>query len=91
MQVREDNVKVIDKPEAPGYRMCTRTVLDTTVPGITFDEYGESNFCQYYDALAKRTVLRDPAVLQREFNDSIEAIRQAGRGKAYDCILGVSG
>src|SRR5690554_4074781 len=91
MQVREENVKVIADREEPGYRMCSRTVLDTTVPGITFDAHGESNFCHYYDALARRTVLRDPAVIQREFSASIEAIRQAGKGKSYDCILGVSG
>jgi N-acetyl sugar amidotransferase len=73
------------------YRMCSRTVLDTTIPGITFDENGESNFCQYYDALAARTVLRPPSILKREFDATIEAIKHAGRNKPYDCILGVSG
>lgn len=65
--------------------------MDTTVPGITFDEKGESNFCSYYDNLAKRTVLRNPAILKKEFETAVSSIKKAGEGKPYDCILGVSG
>ena len=71
--------------------ICTKTVLDTTVPGITFNNKGECNFCRYYEELANRTVLREPAVLREEFNAVINAIQSAGKNKSYDCILGVSG
>jgi N-acetyl sugar amidotransferase len=73
------------------YEMCTKTVLDTTVPNITFDENGESNFCRYYENLAKRTVLRKPEVLKKEFEALVKAIKDAGKNKPYDCVLGVSG
>ncbi|MFZ5973493.1 MAG: N-acetyl sugar amidotransferase [Bacteroidota bacterium] len=71
--------------------MCARTVLDTTVPNITFNEKGESNFCDYYDKLAAKTVNRSAAVLKNEFDKAIATIKKVGKGKKYDCILGVSG
>jgi N-acetyl sugar amidotransferase len=74
-----------------GYGMCTVTVMDTTVPGISFNEQGASNFCDYYQALAARTVLRDSTVLKAEYDVAIETIKQEGRKKKYDCILGISG
>lgn len=73
------------------YRMCSKTVLDTTVPGITFNEAGESNFCDYYNNLAKRTVLRDASVKKTEFENVIAQIKKSGEGHDYDCVLGVSG
>ncbi len=73
------------------YRICTKTVMDTTVPGITFNEKGECNFCGYYNHLASRTVLRDPQLLQNEFDKAIDTIKKAGKNKSFDCILGISG
>lgn len=73
------------------YQQCTRCVLDTTVPNIQFDGQGECNFCKYYDDLAARTVLRSPEILEREFRESIDAIKNAGAAKEFDCVLGVSG
>jgi N-acetyl sugar amidotransferase len=78
-------------PEIRNYEICTKTVLDTTVPNITFDENGECNFCRYYENLAKRTVLRPPEMLRSEFDSVIKAIQEAGKDKRYDCILGISG
>ena len=91
LETKEKVTTGVENATARGYRMCSRTVLDTTVPGITFDENGESDFCRYYDALAQRTVLRAPAILKKEFEQSIAAIKHAGKNKPYDCILGVSG
>ena len=79
----------IYSPQA--YRMCSVTVMDTTVPGITFNEKGESDFCQYYKSLAQRTILRDPAILKSEYKEAIQTIKYEGRKKPYDCILGISG
>lgn len=78
-------------PEIINGEICTKTVLDTTVPNITFDERGECNFCGYYQNLAKRTVLRSPEVLKKEFDSVISSIKSAGNNKQHDCVLGVSG
>lgn len=57
-------------------------------PDITFDENGVCNY--YYDYLAKapqRLFHNDPSQLER----IIEEIRKNGRGKDYDCLIGISG
>ncbi|MGE0587555.1 MAG: N-acetyl sugar amidotransferase [Cyclobacteriaceae bacterium] len=73
------------------YQICSKTVLDTSVPGISFNENGECNFCGYYKALADRTINRDFLVKRSEFDNVVKIIKQVGKGNEYDCVLGVSG
>ncbi|MEQ8362606.1 MAG: N-acetyl sugar amidotransferase [Cyclobacteriaceae bacterium] len=73
------------------YKMCSKTVLDTTVPGISFNETGECHFCDYYKTLADRTINRDAKVRATEFEKVVNIIKKSGKGKKYDCVLGVSG
>jgi N-acetyl sugar amidotransferase len=89
--VAKENPSSSEKEHSSGYRMCVKTVMDTTVPGITFNEKGECNFCDYYQSLASRTILRPEAILKSAFNEAIDVIKAEGKNKPYDCILGVSG
>ncbi|MBX7226688.1 MAG: N-acetyl sugar amidotransferase [Chitinophagales bacterium] len=73
------------------FRQCSKCVLDTTVPEIHFDKEGVCNFCHYYDTLANKSVNRSEEVKQKEFQELVSNIKEAGKGKTYDCILGVSG
>jgi N-acetyl sugar amidotransferase len=63
--------------------------MDNTDPDILFDENGVSNWWHDYQAL----VARRPAPEQRRrlLQETIAEINEAGRGKPYDCILGLSG
>jgi N-acetyl sugar amidotransferase len=72
------------------YRICTRCIMDTSDPDIVFDENGVCNHCtawfrraSFY-ALSAEERARRLAVLVQEIKDR-------GRGKEYDCIIGVSG
>ncbi len=72
------------------YQICTKTVLDTSYPGLTFDADGICS--QYWDFhnVVKPNWHPDAAgrkVLQQR----VEEIRAAGRGKDFDCLLGLSG
>lgn len=69
------------------YQMCTRCVMDTTDPDIQFDERGFCNHCAAMLDRMKTVVNTDPLQLEK----TVESIRREGRGKRYDCILGVSG
>ena len=69
------------------YQVCTRCIMDTTDPDIQFDEQGVCNHCMAMLERMKTVVNTDPKHLEQV----IEHIQQAGRGKRYDCILGVSG
>ena len=72
------------------YQMCTRCVMDTSDPEIVFDEQGVCNHCHQYDARAQRELL-SPEDRQRRLDALVETIKASGRGKEYDCVLGVSG
>lgn len=72
------------------YQICTICVMDTSDPDITFNHDGVCNHC-----LQHRRELRDQVVdgnAGRRRLDSIsDRIKREGVGKAYDCVIGVSG
>lgn len=72
------------------YQMCTRCVMDTTDPEITFDEHGVCNHCREFDEVISKNWFPN-AEGQRRLEVIVEQIKREGRGKEYDCILGLSG
>lgn len=72
-------------------QQCTKCVLDTTTSLISFDEKGVCNFCHDYNRVAEKTVLRPREIRYAEFDEKISEIKENGKGKVYDCILGLSG
>jgi N-acetyl sugar amidotransferase len=70
-------------------QVCTRCVYDETVPSISFDKEGVCNYCHMHDDLDRRypTGAEGERILQGIAGE----IRAAGRGKRYDCVVGVSG
>jgi len=70
-------------------KICTRCVMDDTVSGITYDEKGECTFCKMHDDLETKFPLNEET--PQKLQDIVDKIKQDGRAKQYDCILGVSG
>jgi N-acetyl sugar amidotransferase len=64
--------------------------MDTSDPDIVFDDRGECLHCKAYDEAVRTRVCTGEAG-RRELLRLVENIRQAGRGKDYDCVIGVSG
>ena len=64
--------------------------MDTTDPEITFDENGMCNHCHTYDRLVREHIVDGEAGHKRLLK-LVDSIERAGRGKKYDCIIGVSG
>src|SRR5210317_2103826 len=73
------------------YQICTKTVMDTVGdPDITFDENGVCNY--YYEFTSKLKIRVPPAEdAPKQLAAIVEKIKQSGKGKQYDCIIGVSG
>lgn len=73
------------------YQQCSISVMDTiSDPDIVFDEQGISNY--YYDykkAFAERVVTGQEG--RARFEQIAEQIKKDGKGKPYDCIMGLSG
>jgi N-acetyl sugar amidotransferase len=73
------------------YQQCSKTVMDTIAdPNITFDDQGISNYWFDYQKLAKKELLHGDAG-QQKWQNTIDQLKMAGKGKKYDCIIGVSG
>ncbi|MBO0356488.1 N-acetyl sugar amidotransferase [Hymenobacter sp. BT186] len=71
------------------YQRCTRCIMDTTVPGITFDAKGECNFCEVHNHMDKAFPLGEAG--RQKVQELAADIKRLGKGKKYDCVLGVSG
>ena len=59
-------------------------------PDIVFDENG---ICNYYYEFSDKLKIRVPApeLAEKELKVIVEKIKKSGKGKQYDCIIGVSG
>lgn len=70
--------------------MCSRCIYDSSVSGIYFDEQGVCNYCHQIEKLEQDygTGLKKG---EEALEKIIDEIKQAGSGKKYDCIVGVSG
>lgn len=73
------------------YAICVRCVMSTAAdPDISFDAQGQCSHCQRYDRLLPSRVQRGEAG-RALLEQMVARIKAAGRGREYDCIIGVSG
>jgi N-acetyl sugar amidotransferase len=72
------------------YQRCTRCVMDTTASDIIFDIAGHCNFCSDYLAKFGRSSVENSnsGETLRLF---VEKVKKQGKGKPYDCVVGISG
>jgi N-acetyl sugar amidotransferase len=64
--------------------------MDTSAPEVNFDVKGVCNFCKEFDETIEEynVSYEDKQAL---LNEIVTEIKEDGKGKEYDCILGVSG
>ncbi len=70
-------------------RVCTKGVWDESVPGINFDENGVSNYAKIFQKMLT-DFPRGEVGMKKWFMLS-EQIKNEGKDKPYDCIVGLSG
>ena len=72
------------------YQICAHCIMDTSDPGIVFDAQGWCDYCSNFDTRIKPKWHTD-----RQSKDGLELlanrILQEGKGKDFDCIIGLSG
>lgn len=72
------------------YQICTKTIMDTTDPGIVFNEKGESDYYTNF----KENIEPHWHTDQRGYDELMkiaEKIKKTTRNKDFDCIIGLSG
>lgn len=73
------------------YRQCSLSLHDTIAdPDIEFDDQGVSIYYYYYQE-AKQRHNSLGACTREQLNVVVEDMVRAGRGRSYDCLIGLSG
>jgi N-acetyl sugar amidotransferase len=73
------------------YQQCTVSVMDTIAdPNISFDNKGISNYYYEYLAAEKASVFTGDAG-KAKLKQVVDQIKLKGKGKSYDCVIGLSG
>ena len=69
--------------------ICTKCVLDDSVPELVIDEFGICNYCSLHDKILNKypSGVEGDKILKEFAKKAIKA----GATKQYDCVVGVSG
>jgi N-acetyl sugar amidotransferase len=70
-------------------QICKLGIYDESIPDIRFDATGKSNYAELFEKLVEAYPRGEVGL---EFwQSTVEQIKNAGKSKSYDCIIGVSG
>jgi N-acetyl sugar amidotransferase len=72
------------------YQICTKTIMDTSDPNIVFDTNGISDYYHNF----QNVILPNWHTDEKGYAELMvvaEKIKKEGRGKDFDCIIGLSG
>ena len=73
------------------FKICSKTVMDTSTSLIEFDTEGISNFYYEFQNLAAHTIFREKSILEDQLNASILKMKSNPSKDGYHCLLGLSG
>ena len=68
------------------HQVCSRCIMDTTAKDIYFDKDGICNYCSNF-LKRQNKAIKD----KKNLDELISKIKNNGKNKKYDCIVGVSG
>jgi len=72
------------------YQICSNCVMDTSDSEIVFDDNGVCDHCLGFETNVKPNWFPNE-IGKQKVEEMIEAIKSSGKGKQFDCILGLSG
>jgi N-acetyl sugar amidotransferase len=72
------------------YQICSKLVMDTSDPEIRFDHEG---ICNHYHEFQQTTLQNwsTDAAGRRKLEVAVDEMKKAGKGKEFDCLMGMSG
>lgn len=72
------------------HQICTKTIMDTSDPGIVFNNEGESDYyTNFINNIKPNWNTNEEGFL--ELMETANKIKAKGKGKDFDCIIGLSG
>jgi N-acetyl sugar amidotransferase len=88
---RSDAILSLVALDVERYWVCSRCVMDGSVPGVRFDSEGRCNFCSEFIVRWENRAQRGLISRQAMLDSLVADLKHRGRGRAYDCVVGVSG
>lgn len=70
-------------------QVCTRCIYDDTMAGISFDDEGVCNYCHQHDEMCSVYPAGEEG--KKRLQELVDDMKRQGKGKKYDCVVGVSG
>ena len=70
-------------------RSCSRCLFTSKIPGISFDGNGMCSYCSLHDQMTVQYPTGEKG--QHHLESLVKSIKESGKNKRFDCILGVSG
>lgn len=71
-------------------KICVKCIFDEYTPDISFNEFGICRYCEQVEQLRIEYKTGESEGEKRLFS-IIEEVKKSGKGKKYDCVIGVSG
>lgn len=65
--------------------------MDTTAADIVFDEHGICSYCTEFLERSSHIISELPDDKETRLQKLVDSVKLSGKGKPYDCIVGVSG
>jgi N-acetyl sugar amidotransferase len=78
------------KVEKKEYQICTNCIMDTTDPEIQFDEKGVCDHCNNFYSNILPNWKPGPEG-EKDLMKIVAKIKEEGKDKDYDCLMGISG
>lgn len=72
------------------YKICANCIMDTSDSNITFDSRGYCDYCNNFESIIKPS-WNTGREGELELEKIAEKIKEDGRGRDFDCIIGLSG
>ena len=71
-------------------QICTRCVMDSSDPGIEFDENGVCSACKQYMHNRELSGYH-PGESEKKLQETVAMMKENSKDSDYDCVLGISG
>jgi N-acetyl sugar amidotransferase len=65
--------------------------MDSSVPNVSFGADGNCSYCSEMLVRSRVVLAATPERRARDLRELVERVKHSGRGRRYDCIVGVSG
>ena len=73
------------------YKICSRCVMDTSAIDITFDEDDVCNYCSNFIEKYGHILNKNLDQRSHDLNTFVAQVKEQGKGRQYDCVIGISG